>query len=58
MKEWNKEKLKIISSVLALDATEKVSQTVTEISYWNDNKHAFYFSTAKEISVKATFFFM
>ena len=56
----------LISSILALDSTEPVSQPVTIMAVEMTNihlillqqKHSSHFSTAKEISVKATFFFM
>ena len=41
----------LVSLPLALDATELVSQPVTD-------KHSSHFSTAKEMSVKVTFFLM
>ena len=44
----------LVISILALDATEKVSQTVTEMA----DKQSSNFSSAKEISVKATFFLL
>ena len=44
----------LVISILALDATEKVFQTVTEMA----DKHSSHFSSAKEISVKATFFLL
>ena len=45
----------VVSSVLALEATELVSGNSN--GSWTD-KYLFHFSTAKEMSVKATFFFM
>ena len=43
----------LVSSVLALEATEAVSELVTQMAL--ESSH---FSTTKEISIKATFFFM
>ena len=45
----------IVSSLLALDATELVSEPLTQMVVEMINIH---FSTVKEIRVKATFFFM
>ena len=45
----------LVSSLLALDATEPVSEPVTQMAVELINIH---FSTAKEMSVKVTFFFM
>ena len=47
----------LVSSVLALDATEPVSQPVSQMAVELIKKSS-HGSTAKEISVKSTFFFM
>ena len=47
----------LVSSLLALDATELVTSTGNSNGSWND-KYSSHFGTAKEIIVKATFFFM
>ena len=49
----------VVSWFLALEATEPVSELVTQMAVeLINNKHSSHFSTAKEMSVKATFFFM
>ena len=45
-----------VSLILALKPTEPVSQLVTQTAV-KDNKCSFHFSRAKEISIKAMFFF-
>ena len=44
----------LVSLVLALAGTEPVSEPVTQMAV----EQSSHFSTAKEMSVKATFFFM
>ena len=45
----------LVNSVLALEATEPVSERLTQMAA---DKQLSHFSTPKEMSVKATFFFM
>ena len=45
----------LVSRLLALEATEPLSEPVTKMAVEQKNIH---FSTSKYISVKATFFFM
>ena len=45
----------LVSCLLAIEATEPVSEPVTQMALIKQSSH---FSTAKEIRVKATFFFM
>ena len=47
----------VVSLILALEATELVSQSVAQMAVELINKSS-HFSTEKEMSVKATFFFM
>ena len=46
-----------VAFIIALESTELVSQPVTKNGTWTD-KESSHFSTTKEISVKATFFFI
>ena len=48
----------LVSSVLALEATEPVSELVTQMSLELINNDLISVHTTKEISVKDTFFFM
>ena len=47
----------LVSSLLALDATQLVSQPLTQTVVKSD-KHSCHFSTAKEINAKAALFFL
>ena len=48
----------LVSSVLALEATEPASEPVTQMAVELINNHLISVHTAKEMSVKATFFLM
>ena len=55
---WNVSSTFQIAQILALEATEPVSEPVAQMAVELTDKHSSHFSTAKEIGVKAAFFFM